>query len=137
VVYTQVDARPAGFSGRWLNDILRRELGFQGAVVSDDLSMAGARQVEGRELDYTQAALLALEAGCDLVPLCNQSVETEGGAAIDELLAGLARAQEEGTWSPSAASEQRRLALLPRGAALSWDALMAHPDYMHALDLLP
>jgi beta-N-acetylhexosaminidase len=88
-------------------------------------------------LSFTDAAVLALNAGCDLVPLCNQSVQSEGGRAIDELLDGLAQAQEEGRWEASQASEERRLALLPRGSALSWDALMSHPDYMHALDLLP
>jgi beta-N-acetylhexosaminidase len=137
VVYPEVDPKPAGFSARWLGDVLRRQLGFQGAVISDDLSMAGARQVEGRELDFIDAAVLALNAGCDLVPLCNQSVESEGGEAVDDLLDGLALAQQEGAWTPSEASEQRRLALLPRGDALSWDALMADPRYMHALDLLP
>jgi beta-N-acetylhexosaminidase len=137
VVYPKVDARPAGFSGRWLGDILRGELGFQGAVVSDDLSMAGARLIDGNRVSFTDAALVALQAGCDLVPLCNQSVESEGGAAIDELLDGLAEAQARGDWEPSEASEGRRLALLPRSPALSWDALMGDTEYMHALDLLP
>jgi beta-N-acetylhexosaminidase len=137
VVYTKVDARPAGFSSKWLNDILRGDLGFQGAVVSDDLSMEGARLIDGKRVSFTEAALVALEAGCDLVPLCNQSVQSEGGAAIDELLDGLATARNKGTWQPSEASESRRLALLPRSPALSWDALMADPEYMHALDLLP
>jgi beta-N-acetylhexosaminidase len=137
IVYPKVDAKPAGFSSRWLNDILRGQLGFQGAVVSDDLSMEGARRVDGRAVSYTEAALIALRAGCDLVPLCNQSVQSEGGAAIDELLDGLSRARGDGQWQPSAASEERRLALLPRGPAPDWDALMSHPDYMHALDLLP
>jgi beta-N-acetylhexosaminidase len=137
VVYRKVDARPAGFSSRWLNDILRGRLGFQGAVVSDDLSMAGARLIDGRTVSYTEAALIALEAGCDLVPLCNQSIETEGGRAIDELIEGLAAARQSGAWRPSEASEQRRLALLPRGGALTWDALMGDARYVHALDLLP
>jgi beta-N-acetylhexosaminidase len=137
VVYPKVDARPAGFSSRWLNDILRRQLGFNGAVVSDDLSMAGARIVDGREVSYTEAAMLALNAGCDLIPLCNQSVQSEAGRAIDELLDGLSEAMKLGKWRPNPASEQRRLALLPVGPAPSWDALMAHPDYMQALDLLP
>jgi beta-N-acetylhexosaminidase len=137
VVYPQVDDKPAGFSARWLEEILRGELGFQGAVISDDLSMAGARQIGGSELSFTEAAVLALNAGCDMVPLCNQSVQSEGGRAIDELLDGLAQAQEKGRWEASEASEERRLALLPRGPALNWDALMSHPEYMHALDLLP
>jgi beta-N-acetylhexosaminidase len=64
-------------------------------------------------------------------------VQSEGGCAIDELLDGLAQALEEDRWQARLASEERRLALLPRGPSLSWDALMAHPDYMHALDLLP
>jgi len=137
VVYTKVDARPAGFSSKWLGDILRGELGFQGAVVSDDLSMEGARMIDGAKVSFTDAALAALQAGCDLVPLCNQSVESEGGAAIDELLDGLTDAQARGDWEASEASEARRLALLPRSPALSWDALMGDPEYMHALDLLP
>ncbi len=134
VIYPRVDARPAGFSTRWLNDILRGQLRFQGAVFSDDLSMAGARQLEGRELSYSSAAVTALQAGCDLVLLCNQSLD--GGEAVDSLIDGLAEAQIKGRWQPSEAGEARRLALLPQTPAPLWDELMVSPAYMHALDLL-
>ena len=137
VIYPQVDSRPAGFSSRWLEEILRGDLGFQGAIFSDDLSMAGARLIDGRQVSYTEAAVTALNAGCDMVLLCNQSVETEGGAAVDELLEGLTAARRNAWWRPSEASELRRLDLLPKHPALSWDALMAEPRYMRALDLLP
>ena len=136
VVYSQVDARPAGFSARWIEGILRQQLGFGGAVFSDDLSMAGARRLDGREIGSTEAALAALQAGCDLVLLCNQSV-VDDGAPIDELIDGLSRAQIEGRWQPSALSEQRRLELLPAAPAPLWDDLMVSPRYMQALSLLP
>lgn len=135
VIYPKVDTRPAGFSSRWIHDILRGRLRFQGAVFSDDLSMAGARQVEGRELSYSQAALAALHAGCDLVLLCNQSLGD--GAAVDSLMDGVAEAQIKGRWQPSELSEARRLGLLPQTPAPDWDDLMVGAAYMHALDLLP
>lgn len=135
VIYPKVDARPAGFSARWLGDILRGQLRFQGAVFSDDLSMAGARQLEGHELSYAEAAVTALQAGCDLVLLCNQSLN--GGEAVDALIDGLARAQIRGRWQPSEASEARRWALLPQTPAMVWNELMVSPSYMHAMDCLP
>ena len=135
VIYPKVDARPAGFSSRWLNDILRHQLGFGGAIFSDDLSMAGARQIDGHEVSYTEAAVAALEAGCDLVLLCNQSLD--GGAAVDALLDGLAEAQLKARWQPREASEMRRLALLPHSPAMPWDDLMCSPEYSHALERLP
>jgi beta-N-acetylhexosaminidase len=135
VIYPKVDPRPAGFSSRWLNDILRGQLGFGGAIFSDDLSMAGARRVDGREVSYTEAAITALNAGCDMVLLCNESVKNP--AAVDEFLDGLAEARINGRWRPGGASEQRRLALLPAASALPWDALVRHPDYIQALGLLP
>jgi len=135
VVYKKVDKRPAGFSTRWLQDILRTRLGFQGAVFSDDLSMAGARQLEGRSLSYAEAAVAALQAGCDMVLLCNQSLD--GGQAVDALLDGLMAAHLAGQWQPQGASEARRLDLLPLTPPLAWDELMHQPQYQHALSLLP
>jgi beta-N-acetylhexosaminidase len=135
VIYPKVDARPAGFSSRWLNDILRGRLGFGGAIFSDDLSMAGARVIDGREVSYAEAGVVALNAGCDLVLLCNQSVGE--GRAVDGLLDGLAEAQLKGLWQPSEASEERRRALLPHSPAAAWPYLMSQPQYMQALGLLP
>ena len=136
VIYPKVDARPAGFSGKWLNDILRGQMGFGGAIFSDDLSMAGARLIDGREVSYTEAAVVALNAGCDMVLLCNQSVPNAlgGGRAVDELINGLTEAQLKGQWQPQEASEERRVALLPRTLAPEWDDLMVSPAYMQALD---
>ena len=135
VVYPRVDARPAGFSSRWLEDILRGQLGFAGAVFSDDLSMAGARVIDARPVDFGQAAVAALGAGCDLVLLCNQC--QDGNAAIDDWLADMSQAQAVGLWQARPASELRRLALLPRSPALDWDELMVHPHYMQSLDNIP
>lgn len=81
VVYEEVDTKPAGFSRFWLQDILRDRLGFQGIVVSDDLSMAGADSI-GDFGDRTEAAL---EAGCDVVLICNHP---QGAAQALERLEG-------------------------------------------------
>jgi len=135
VIYPKVDSRAAGFSSKWLNDILRGQMGFTGTIFSDDLSMAGARVLDGQPVSTTQAALAALSAGCDLVLLCNQSLGD--GAEVDALIDGLTTAHYRGQWAPQEASEERRLALLPRERATAWDDLMVQPAYMRALDLLP
>ncbi len=135
VVYPRVDNRPAGFSSRWLEDILRGQLGFAGAVFSDDLSMAGARMIDGHCVDFCQAAVVALAAGCDLVLLCNQCLD--GNPAIDNWIEGMVQAQASGHWMARPASEQRRLALLPSAAPVNWDDLMLQAQYMQALDDIP
>lgn len=67
VIYNQVCEEPAGFSARWLQQILKGDLGFTGAVFSDDLSMHGASVAGG----YVERANAALDAGCDMVLACN------------------------------------------------------------------
>jgi beta-N-acetylhexosaminidase len=135
VIYPKVDAYPAGFSARWLKDILRMQLGFTGAIFSDDLSMAGARRIGGAEVTYAEAAVVALNAGCDMVLLCNQS--KGDGAPVDALLDSLLDAQAHEHWQADPDSEARRLDLLPQTAPFTWDELMHLPAYQRSLERLP
>jgi beta-N-acetylhexosaminidase len=132
VIYPKVDELPAGFSSRWLKDILRGSLGYTGAIVCDDLSMEGAR-VAGSALE---GGIAALNAGCDLLLLCNQS-QVDGGKPVDELLDGLQVALDQGRWHADRISDMRRLQLLPQSEPLPWDELMHHATYQEALDRLP
>ncbi len=83
VIYPKIDARPAGFSAKWLRQILRRQLGFDGMIFSDDLSMEGA-SVAGSVVERGTAALAA---GCDMVLLCN--APEAAAKLLDGLCAGL------------------------------------------------
>jgi beta-N-acetylhexosaminidase len=67
VVFPAVDEKPASLSRRWVDGVLRGDLGFQGAVFADDLSMKGAAVFGG----IAERGALALAAGCDVLPVCN------------------------------------------------------------------
>ncbi len=79
VIYPEVDANPAGFSSVWIQQLLRQQYQFYGVVFSDDLSMKGAEVVGG----FCQRADAAIEAGCDMVLVCNQP--SEAGNVLEHL----------------------------------------------------
>ena len=76
VIYQQADVHAAGFSHFWLQQVLRDQLKFDGVIFSDDLSMAAAASAGS----YATRALAAVDAGCDMVLICNQP------QAADEIL---------------------------------------------------
>ncbi len=118
VCFPELDALPASLSSWWIRDQLRGELGFNGAIVSDDVSMAGAA-VGGT---HAERAVRALEAGCDLVLLCNAPSEVP---ATLEALAGYV--------DPAA---QVRLMRLRGRRRIDWDALHRSDEWRRAHDLL-
>ena len=108
VVYPAVDDQPAGYSRRWIETILRNELGFTGAVISDDISMAAAGMagtVTGRVLGH-------LDAGCDLVLACFPEVVDEAIAAV------------KGRIAPGA----ERLVALRGAIGSTWEGLTENPQ---------
>ena len=116
VIYPRVDKRPAGFSRKWLQDVLRKQLKFDGLIFSDDLSMEGASTAGG----VVDRANAALDAGCDMVLLCNAPRD------LDALLDGLAGR----TASPML---ERRLERM-RGRAITPQALEASAAYLAAAE---
>ena len=121
VIYPFFDSQPAGFSRKWLS-LLRDELGFDGVIFSDDLSMEGA-SVAG---NVVQGAHAALKAGCDMVLVCNSPDKA------DQLLEGL---------DPTVAIDAKRsaariAALVPTSSAKTWDELQTDPVYKAAHKLV-
>jgi beta-N-acetylhexosaminidase len=108
VVYPAVDDQPAGYSHRWIQDILRKELGFKGAVISDDISMAAAGVAGG----VAARVHAHLQAGCDLVLACFPDVVEEAIAAMP---------------TPSDASMQR-VATLRGAVGSTWTSLLDNPQ---------
>jgi beta-N-acetylhexosaminidase len=78
VIYPAVDSHPAGYSNVWIEQILRGELNFRGAVISDDISMAAA----GAAGSVGERVRAHLDAGCDLVLACFPEVVQEALAAV-------------------------------------------------------
>jgi beta-N-acetylhexosaminidase len=118
VMFPAIDPRPASMSSWWINDYLRGELEFKGAVISDDLSMAGAGVVGAVEARVKSA----LAAGCDLVLLCNAPEQ------VPPVLESL-----RGYVNPTA---QLRLTRLHGRGELEWEALHASAAWQKARALL-
>ncbi|MDO8329000.1 MAG: beta-N-acetylhexosaminidase [Fluviicoccus sp.] len=113
VIFPEVDDRPAGFSPVWLQEILRKKIGFRGVIFSDDLSMEGAG-VAGSFADRAEAAI---SAGCDMVLVCNKPE-----AAIQVL------ESRESKPLP----DQSRFAALKGRRRLGWSELPRHPQWIAA-----
>ncbi|MEW6563228.1 MAG: beta-N-acetylhexosaminidase [Pseudomonadota bacterium] len=116
VIYPKVDNRPAGFSPVWLKQILRGQLGFEGCIFSDDLSMEGATVAGG----IVQRAEAALAAGCDMVLVCNRP------DSADALLDGL-------KWEMPATSKARLAQMRGRPHPLTSVQLHEQAEYLKAL----
>ena len=119
VLFPAVDSAPASLSSRWIRDVLRGELGFQGVVFADDLSMGGAAAAYG---DVVTRARQALSAGCDMLPVCNNR------ASVIELLEHLDA-------EPQPASSLRLVRLHGRAGTVR-SGLQASAEWTRARELL-
>jgi beta-N-acetylhexosaminidase len=115
VVYPQVAPEPAGYSPRWINEILREEMGFRGVVFSDDIGMAAAFSAGGIKSRIDAH----LDAGCDVVLVCHPEL-------VDESLAAVAGRQ---------LNTMALAGLIGRGA-MGWEGLLAEARYGAAQDRL-
>jgi beta-N-acetylhexosaminidase len=116
VIYPKVDSKPAGFSSKWISEILREKLKYDGVIFSDDLTMEGA-SVAG---DIVARAQAAIGAGCDMALVCNRPDLAQ--QLIDTLEVAL---------DPLSAARIERL--MPVKKAMKWRDLQALPSYQHAV----
>jgi beta-N-acetylhexosaminidase len=119
IVYPEIDSLPVGFSPYWLKTILREQMQFQGAIISDDLSMAGATIIG----DYIERTKQAITAGCDSVLICNNR---EGAISVLDNVR-LKDNQE---------SLARRTALLARGSSPDFSVLKKSQLWQEAASVL-
>ena len=80
VRYPAVAPEPAGYSARWITEILRAEMGFRGVVFSDDIGMAAAHSAGG----VAGRIHAHLDAGCDAVLVCSPDLVEASLAAVSE-----------------------------------------------------
>lgn len=111
VIYTQCDSQPASGSAYWLKEVLRNQLNFNGVIFSDDLGMKGA----GFMGDYVERSEKALNAGCDLLLLCNEP-------------AGVVQVLDNLKYQPTQAQKERHLNLMKR-KQVEWRELEASPRW--------
>ena len=96
ILLSQVDPDyPASLSHRVVTGLLREEMGFDGVVCTDDLTMGAVSNTYG----MGEAAVLAVEAGCDLLLVCHGADNLT--AARDALL----EAADSGRLSPERLDE--------------------------------
>lgn len=118
IVYPDIDNLAVGFSRKWLQEILRRQLGFEGVIFSDDLSMEGATSVGG----YTERAEAAQQAGCDMLLVCNNR---DGAVEIIDK-ANISQVDESTT----------RLRKLLKSSDYNWESLKNNIQWQHANNYL-
>ena len=119
VIFPNVDSQAVGFSRYWLQNILREQLGFNGVIFSDDLSMQGAASAGG----YIERAEAAQNAGCDMLLLCNNRagcIEVLDGANIVK----------------AKASQTRLSKLLKPNNGNNWSTLKNNQNWQSASKLL-
>ena len=119
VLFPAVDLAPASLSPRWIRDVLRGEMGFQGVVFSDDLSMGGATAAAG---DVVTRAQQALAAGCDMLPVCHDRP-------------GVVRLLDQLDIEPEPASRLRLVRLHGRDG-MSPEQLITTPEWTRSQELL-
>lgn len=118
VIYDQVDSVPASFSRHWIKNVLRAQLGFQGAIFSDDLTMVAAHSMGS----YSERAQRALQAGCDMVLVCNSP---EGRNEVLDNCASLDNP-----------ASHARLVRMHGKHKLSWEQLRQMPEWSQAVALV-